>query len=442
MKKILMLGLATLLSCSMLFAQGSKESKVETPVIEIATIITQATQIEKMTNIYQTLIDEYNQKNGTNYELKLTTGQGMDILNTRMSSKDKPDIFAVDSPADATRFANDGLLYDLSQYSEKYGWKDSMFSWAYELSQVDGKVMSVPFGYEGLVIWYNKSLMNELGIDASNLKTLAQFEDALQKAQDGGYIPVMLGSQDWPWAQEWYLSILYSYTSRELLKNTLKGTDNLGWNDPRFKETVNLYKNWHEKGFLANGKSFILTSDDAINAFTTNKALFKLEGTWAPYWISALSPEEQDNIGVMLHPAINDTENPHLPLAIGQNWVISSDSENADIAAYILNGAMRDEFQSAYLENGIDVAPVKISDSQFANLTPVVKEMWSMVNEALANNSYGYATYAFYPPETRLYSYEGIVNVLENNISVDQYLNELQKINTREISNGFTPIIP
>jgi raffinose/stachyose/melibiose transport system substrate-binding protein len=442
MKKLLLLGLTTLISCSMLFASGTKEADADRPVISIASNITQASQVDEMSKIYQTLVDEYNQKNGTNYELKFTANQGMDIINTRMSSKDKPDIFPVDSPADATRFANDGLLYDLTEYATKYGWKDSMFSWAYDLSQVNGKVMSVPFGYEGLVIWYNKSMMKELGIDASTLDTLPEFETALQKAQDSGYIPIMLGSQDWPWAQEWYLSILYSYTSRTLLKNTLEGTDKLGWNDPRFKKTVELYKNWHQKGYLANGKSFILTSDDAINAFTTNKALFKLEGTWAPYWITPLTPEEQANIGVMLHPSINDTEKPHLPLAIGQNWCISADSNNADIAAYILDGTMRDEFQSTYLETGCDVAPVKISAKQFENLAPVVQEMWSMVNDALANNSYGYATYAFYPPETRLYAYEGIVNVLENNISVDEYLDEMQKLNTKEIANGFTPIIP
>lgn len=442
MKKIIILLSLLFMSVTFVWANGASEKEDEKQVIEIASNYTQVDQVELTEKIYQELVDEYNTKFGTNYELNFVFGQGMDIINTRMSSSDKPDIFAVDSPTDATRFANDGLLLDLSKYAEEYNWKEEMFSWAYNLSQVDGSVMSLPFGYEGLVIWYNKSIMKELNIDPLQIDTLAEFEDSLEKAQKANYIPIMLGSQDWPWAQEWYLSIMYSYTSRELLKETLEGTSELGWEDPRFKETVQLYKKWHDKEYLANGKSFILTSDDAINAFTTNKSLYKLEGTWAPYWILPLTQEEQDNIGVMLHPAINDVEQPHLPLAIGQNWCVSAESENADIAAYILNGMMSEKYQADFLNLGIDIAPIKLSETAFNDLPSTIKDMWNMINKALDNGSYGYATYAFYPPETRVYAYEAIVNVLEDNISIDEYLEKMQELNTKELNQGFKPIIP
>ena len=441
MKKTILLLSLLFISFTCIWASGNQE-KEETPVIEIASNYTQSDQVELTQKIYQELVDEYNSKFGTNYELKYVYGQGMDIINTRMSSSDKPDIFSVDSPTDATRFAKDGLLLDLSKYSDEYKWQDKMFSWAYNLSQVDNKVMSVPFGYEGLVIWYNKALMKELNLNPSEIDTLAEFEDSLKKAQEANYIPIMLGSQDWPWAQEWYLSIMYSYTSRELLKDTLEGKAKLGWEDPRFKDTVNLYKSWNDKGYLANGKSFILTSDDAINAFTTNKALYKLEGTWAPYWILPLSEEEQDNIGVMLHPAINDTEKPHLPLAIGQNWCVSADTKNADICAFILDGMMDVKYQAELLNQGVDIAPIKLSSDSFSALPPTIQDMWNMVNTALDNGSYGYATYAFYPPETRVYAYEAIVNVLEGTLSVDDYLAKMQELNTKELNEGFTPIIP
>lgn len=442
MKKILLLLTLSLASFTFIFASGNQESDTENPVIEIASNYTQADQIELTESIYQELVDEYNVKNNTNYQLKYVYGQGMDIINTRMSSSDKPDIFSVDSPTDATRFAKDELLLDLSKYSEKYKWDAKMFNWAYNLAQVDNKVMSVPFGYEGLVIWYDKAIMKELNINPNEIDTLKEFEDSLQKAQQSNYIPIMLGSQDWPWAQEWYLSILYSYTSKELLKETLSGTSPLGWEDPRFKETVELYKKWNDKEFLANGKSFILTSDDAINAFTTNKCLYKLEGTWAPYWILPLSEEEQNNIGVMLHPAINDTETPHLPLAIGQNWCVSADTKNADICAFILNGMMEEKYQADLLNKGVDIAPIKLSNSAFDSLPPTVRNMWNMINKALDNGSYGYATYAFYPPETRVYAYEAIVNVFEGSLSVDDYLNKLQQLTQKELNEGFTPILP
>jgi raffinose/stachyose/melibiose transport system substrate-binding protein len=441
MKRLLTMCLITTLCAGFVFAGGTSE-KVDQPVIEVTHSATQDGQIATYERILQQLVDEYNTENGTQYLLKYVSGQGKDITNTRMSSNDRPDIFSLDSPADVNQYDKDGLLLDLSPYAQRAGWEQTMFDWAYKLAQVDGKVVTLPFGYEGMVLWYNKSIMNELGLDAGTIDTLAEYEQALKKASDAGYIPVMLGSQDWPWAQEWYLSIMNSYTGRDLVKETIEGTSELGWSDPAFKKTIELYQSWHDKGYLADGKSYILTSDDAINAFTNDKALFKLEGTWAPYWIAPLEQADQDTIGVMLHPAINSTERPHLPLAVGGMWCVSSDTEHPEIAAAILSGLLRQEFQSDFLQNGMDVAPIQVDEEEFQGLPPTVETMWSLVNGALAEGSFGYTTWAFYPPETRVYLYEGIVNVLEGTTTIDDYLAEMDRLTTKELAAGFTPVIP
>lgn len=439
MKKIIVFLMLFALLCSSVLANGTTEKKGTE--IEFATAVTEEGQSAYLVEILTQMIDEYNTQNGTDYYLKYSPAQKMDVINTRMSSNDKPDIFMLDSPADVQRYKADNLLLDLSPISEKYGWKDKMFDWAYNLSLVDNSVYTLPMGYEGIVIWYDKTVANEIGVDPESITNLAEFEAALQKASDAGYIPIMLGSQDWPHAQEWYLSIMYSYTGRQLLKDTVEGK--ASWTDPAFKETVELYKSWHDKGYLANGKSYILTSDDAINAFTTGKCLFKLEGTWATYWITPLTAEEQDNIGVMLHPAINDVEKPHLPIAVGGMYCASADAaDKADVIGYILDGFMRQEYQGTFLAEGLDVAPIAIEDAQYEGLSDTLKKMWNLVNDALAEGSYGYTTYAFYPPETRVYCYEGIVNVMEGNITSDQYLEKMQELNTKELANGFVPVLP
>jgi raffinose/stachyose/melibiose transport system substrate-binding protein len=387
-------------------------------------------------------VDEYNKAKGTDYQLKVSSGQGMDIIKTRMSSKDRPDLFSIDSPADVNQFAKDGLLMDLSKVASKDSWKKTLFGWAYSLSQVDGKVVTLPYGYEGMVIWYNKDIMKKLGLDPAKITDLASYESALKKAADAGYIPIMLGSQNWPWAQEWYLSILYSYTGRSLVKDTIEGKSGSAWNSAPFRKTVGLYKSWHDKGYLADKRSYVLTSDDAINAFVNGKALFKLEGTWAPYWIVPLEASERDKIGVMLHPAIGTAEKPHMPLAVGGMWCVSSTSENGDLAGYILTALLRQGIQKDFLANGMDVAPMKIDESTFSGLTPVVADMWKLVNGALASGRFGYTTWAFYPPETRVYAYEGIVQVLENKLSIEDYLSQMDKLTKKELAAGFKPVIP
>lgn len=441
MKRITVLFLLIAIVVGSVFAGGASE-KTQSQVIEVAQIISDENQIAVYKQVFEQLVDEYNQLNGTHYILKFVSGQGKDIINTRMSSNDRPDIFYLDSPADVNQYAHDGLLLDLTEYAQEDEWEKKLFDWAYELAKVDDKIVTLPYGYEGMVLWYNKTIMNELGLDPETIDTLPEFEDAMERASSAGYIPVMLGSQNWPWAQEWYLSILFSYTGRDLVKKTIEGTSADGWKNDAFKRTIELYKSWHDKGYLADGKSYILTSDDAINAFTTDKALFKLEGTWAPYWIVSLDKADQDKIGVMLHPAINETERPHLPLAVGGMWCVSADTKHRDLAAALLTGLLRQEFQDEFLQNGLDVAPIPIDAEQFTGLPPTVEKMWTLVNGALANGDFGYTTWSFYPPETRVYLYEGIVNVLEGNITIDQYLGEMQRLNTQELRNGFTPVIP
>ncbi|GKX28416.1 sugar ABC transporter substrate-binding protein [Vallitalea longa] len=439
MKKVLFLCMVLVLIFSIV---GCKKDDSKNNEVEITFTASEADQAAVYEKIFNGFIDEYNSENETDIKLKIVSGQGKDITNTRMSSNDKPDIFMLDSPADVAQYVRDDLLYDLTSAAEKNKWSEKLFDWAYDLSVTDGKVYTLPYGYEGMVIWYNKNIMKELELNAEDIDTLSEFENALKLASEKGYTPIMLGSQDWPWAQEWYLSILFSYTGKELVKNTIEGKDNASWENEEFKKTVELYKSWHDRGYLADKRSYVLTSDDAINAFTTDKALFKVEGTWATYWVGPLEGEDREKVGVMLHPAINDTEKPHMPLAVGGMWCVSKDTEHPEVVEYIINQLLREDIQSDFIGAGLDVAPMSIDDSEFEDLEGVVKEMWQMVNGALEQGNYGYATWAFYPPETRVYLYEGIVNVLEGNITIDDYLAEMQKLTEKERQEGFVPILP
>lgn len=452
-KKLLCFGLAAAMLCTTIgftgcgkdgttSEDGGSAESGKQQEFEIAHVATEAGQIATLEKLFSGFIDEYNTENSTNYKLKFTSSQSKDITNTRMSSNDKPDIMLLDSPADVAQYVKDDLLLDLTSYAEKSAWSDKLFDWAYNLSKVNDKVYTLPYGYEGIVLWYNKEIMEKLGLNATDIDTSEEFENALTLAKDGGYTPIMLGAQDWPWAQEWYLSIMLSYTGRELVKDVLLGQNGASWTDPKFEETVNKYKEWNDKGYLANGKSYVLTSDDAVNAFTNDKALFKLEGTWASFWITPLDQEVKDKIGVMLHPGINNVEAPHVPIAVGGMWCVSKDTESPELAAYILDKLLSQDIQSDFLETGLDVAPMPIDKAEFDALDPLVKDMWLMLNNALDQGDYGYTTYAFYPPETRVYIYEGIVNVLEGNITVKEYLEKVQALTDKERTSGFLPILP
>lgn len=146
MKKTGILFLVMLCSLGLVFASAQKEAN-EKQIIEISSNVTEEGQIATQQTVFETLVGEYNQTHGTQYELRFVSGQGMDITNTRMSSKDKPDIFTIDSPADVHRYQKDGLLLDLTPYAKQYNWEGTLFDWAYKLSIIDDKVYTLPFGY-------------------------------------------------------------------------------------------------------------------------------------------------------------------------------------------------------------------------------------------------------------------------------------------------------
>ena len=195
MKRLFVFILLLIAAVGTLTANGGRDGG-DAPIIEVTHGASDDTRVGIYQKVFQQLVDEYNAENGTGYILNFVGNQGKDITNTRMSSNDKPDIFSLDSPADVNQYAKDGLLLDLTSYAESSNWEDTMFDWAYDFAKVNNRIVTLPYGYEGMVLWYNKAIMNELGLNASAIDTLDEFETAMAKAASAGYIPVMLGTQN------------------------------------------------------------------------------------------------------------------------------------------------------------------------------------------------------------------------------------------------------
>ena len=74
-----------------------------------------------------------------------------------------PDILDLDGPTDVVEFADAGKAVDLTPYAEQYGWDSVISEWAYNTSVYDGKLYSMPAGFEGMGMYYNLGVMEEHG---------------------------------------------------------------------------------------------------------------------------------------------------------------------------------------------------------------------------------------------------------------------------------------
>ena len=92
-----------------------------------------------------------------------------------------PDILDLDGPTDVVEFADAGKAVDLTPYAEQYGWDSVISEWAYNTSVYDGKLYSMPAGFEGMGMYYNLGVMEEHGWSIpSNLEELESLMEEIK----------------------------------------------------------------------------------------------------------------------------------------------------------------------------------------------------------------------------------------------------------------------
>ena len=81
-----------------------------------------------------------------------------------------------------------------------------------------------------------------------------------------------------------------------------------------------------------------------------------------------------------------------------------------------------------------------------ANLSQVTNPLYAAHIEALSKNvdagNYGYTTWSFWPPRTDQYLIEGIERVWLGDLSVEDYLSEMNQIFQEEFQAGGVPPLP
>lgn len=114
-------------------------------------------------NLQQDMIDKFNESQdkikvtlesyGSEYDTKITAGMG---------AKDAPDIMYMWNYPQYK-----GALEPLDAYLEKEGaeYKDNFYETLWNYNSADGQVLGLPVGYTTHVIYYNKSLFDEAGVE-------------------------------------------------------------------------------------------------------------------------------------------------------------------------------------------------------------------------------------------------------------------------------------
>lgn len=198
-------------------------------------------------------------------------------LPTLLQSGARPDIFFSWGGGVYYEQQKAGILADIStRMTEEC--RDNHSAAGIGAFSQDGEINGLPMYAAEVVLWYNKELAAQAGVDPEAISTWQDFLDQVKQAKDAGVTPVVVGGKD-----KWPLHLYYSLLAVRMLgeegitaaaRGDDGGYDNEGFVavGEEFKRLVDLDP--FQSGFMDAGY------DKAAGLFGDGNALFQLMGNW------------------------------------------------------------------------------------------------------------------------------------------------------------------
>jgi len=225
-------------------------------------------------------------------------------LLTAIAGGNPPDITYFDR-FNIGSWASQGSLEDISEYAANAGiTSDNYYPFAWEEASYKGKLYGIPTTTDSRLLFYNKDLFTEVGLDPENPpKTIDELTAAAEKLtiKDGnrfkriGFIPWygqgQLYTWGWVFGGEFYD----------------KSTDKVTLNDPKIVEALEWLTDYANKYNIENIASFTDSQGSGdMDPFLTGQLAMQISGPWTVSSIQKYKPDL--NYGVTPIPTPTGTD--------------------------------------------------------------------------------------------------------------------------------------
>ena len=364
-----------------------------------------------------------------------------EAMRTALAAGGAPDVIFTPGPAFTSEFAKAGLLEPLDSYAKKFGWNESISPWNLALGKVKGKLYSLGSEQETMLLWYNKTVLEQLGVKVP--KTTKQFSSALRKvAASGGVTPFAGGNTEWKPVNEWFLSAMWNAVAGP--ENVYKAlTGKMKWNSKPFVQATNTLNGWMKQGYMSGGldRYYTKTFEEFQSDHANGKAAFSMEGSWRFGNIASQFEESGQEWGWAPFPTKDGKE--LYSIGVGSSWGINKSSKNQAGAAEFLKTLFSPTTQAnLVIKCGMSPAPVQIAKKMLAGQEKRHADSIVRLGQAAAKGNFGYLTWAFWPPKTQNFLIEEIEKVWAGSVTTKQYLQGIDKVFAEELASKSVPPIP
>ncbi|MBJ2354925.1 ABC transporter substrate-binding protein [Sphaerochaeta sp. S2] len=282
------------------------------------------------------------EEKGIEVEVELempSSDQYRNILQTRLSSNDAPDLFTLHATADLPTYVEAGYVADLS--SQPLAAK--LYPDVRTSVSVDEKVYAVPFESTVWGYLYNKDIFEACGITAPD--TLDEMKEVVRVLKQNGYTPFQLAFQE-----QWVPQLMTAL----LLGGKVSGeipdwVDRMYADQGSYREVADIFEMINL--VMSNGtpRAMETGSEQGAADFANGKAAMYIQGTWSAESILSVNPEIRIGVGAL--PVNNNEDCTRVNLATTTSLAVYADTPQKEMAMEFANYILDDKDSSALYES-------------------------------------------------------------------------------------------
>lgn len=217
-----------------------------------------------------------------------------EILSTGIATGNAPDVFFI-SAGDWRRYAESGLALPLQDYIPEY-LKDDVLPASWDAVTIDGNIYSIPFEMEPVVLWYNKSMLADAGVEVPT--SWEELLSAARTLNTDDHYGILL-----PTNPDYYENFVF-YPFLWMAGGDVMNDDfsAAAVNSPAAAQALDLWGTIFHEGLAPTNS----TGNDPVDErFPTGKSAMYVSGYWVYGWIQQNYPEFLDQLAVAPIPAPN-----------------------------------------------------------------------------------------------------------------------------------------
>ncbi|MCL2144235.1 MAG: extracellular solute-binding protein [Endomicrobia bacterium] len=327
---------------------------------------------------FEKLAEQYYKQTGIRvaFETYAPTDVYKNKISAAATANLLPDVFnPMADKKETAAYINAGFIADLTEEMETDEWKETFFPKA--LSQntfefgnewdVKSGIYAVPLDVNSLMIYYNKDLFAQAGLDPENPpKTWPEFIEAGKALRAANIQPFTSGFGEGWLIGAFAQSYQWNLFGKEGVLETIEGK--ISYTDPRWVKIFELFSEMREHKLFASG-IVTMVNKDAERSFATGKAAMAFNGSWGVNVYHSMAPNL--NYGVMPPPALTDAEYPLLMFGgEGSSLFVNEKSQNKQKAIDFLRWMTQVESQVFLAEETLNIPSNKNAAS---DLPPVLR---------------------------------------------------------------------